>query len=99
MFPQGGLPRGAASPARGCGRSRSPLFRQLSVSQLLASPQGRGQPAAQHSHSSRLSAGITHLEADLGSPDPEPCAGDQLRALPFAPLQVPIAAVGLQAGR
>ncbi|KFZ63786.1 Nephrocystin-4, partial [Antrostomus carolinensis] len=40
--------------------------------------------------------GITHLEADLGSPDP--CASDQLRALPFAPLQVPIAAVGLQAG-
>ncbi|NXS76141.1 NPHP4 protein, partial [Pandion haliaetus] len=42
--------------------------------------------------------GITHLEADLGSPDPEPCAGDQLRVLPFTPLQVPIAAVGLQAG-
>ncbi|KAF1562628.1 Nephrocystin-4, partial [Eudyptes schlegeli] len=48
--------------------------------------------------SPRRSAAITHLEADLGSLDPEPCAGDQLRALPFAPLQVPIAAVGLQAG-
>ncbi|NXT84719.1 NPHP4 protein, partial [Zapornia atra] len=43
--------------------------------------------------------GITHLEADLGSLNPEPCTGDQLRALPFAPLQVPMAALGLQAGR
>ncbi|NXW61333.1 NPHP4 protein, partial [Eurystomus gularis] len=48
---------------------------------------------------SRLDAGITHLEADLGSPDPEPCFSDQLQALPFTPLQVPIAAMGLQAGR
>ncbi|NWW94413.1 NPHP4 protein, partial [Rhynochetos jubatus] len=47
---------------------------------------------------SRLSAvgGISHLEADVGSS--EPGAEAQLRALPFAPLQVPIAAVGLQAG-
>ncbi|NXC66290.1 NPHP4 protein, partial [Anhinga anhinga] len=48
--------------------------------------------------SPRQDGGITHLEADLGSMGPEPCAGDQLRALPFAPLQVPITAVGLQAG-
>lgn len=53
-------------------------------------PRGRGP---------RQDGGITHLEADLGSLDPESCADDQLRALPFAPLQVPIAAVGLQAGR
>ncbi|XP_054705763.1 nephrocystin-4 isoform X3 [Grus americana] len=81
-------PQMAASP-RGPG---------LSVSQLSASPRGRGQSPAPHGRSPRQEGGITHLEADLGSPDPEPCAGDQLRALPFAPLQVPIAAVGLQAG-
>lgn len=69
------------------------------MSQLSAPPQGRGRPPAQRGHGARHDGGITHLEADLGSPDLEPCAGDQLRALPFAPLQVPIAAVGLQAGR
>ncbi|NXN58937.1 NPHP4 protein, partial [Rynchops niger] len=59
----------------------------------------RGQSPVPRGHSPRQDAGITHLEAALGSPDPEPCAdSDQLRALPFAPLQVPIAAVGLQAG-
>ncbi|KAM6236267.1 nephrocystin-4 [Spheniscus humboldti] len=91
-------PTPSLSPPAPLRMAASPRGPGLSVSQLLASPQGRGQPPAQHSHSSRLSAGITHLEADLGSLDPEPCAGDQLRALPFAPLQVPIAAVGLQAG-
>ncbi|KAJ7421445.1 nephrocystin 4 [Willisornis vidua] len=64
---------------------------KLSVSQLVASPRGRGQTPPQD-------GGITHLEADLGSPNTEPCANDQLQALPFTPLQVPIAAVGLQAG-
>ncbi|NXV35392.1 NPHP4 protein, partial [Rissa tridactyla] len=83
----------------GCGGSRSPLSRQLSVSQLSVPPRGRGQSPVPHGHSPRQDGGITHLEAALGSPDPEPCAdSDQLRALPFAPLQVPIAAVGLQAG-
>ncbi|XP_075028274.1 nephrocystin-4 isoform X1 [Calonectris borealis] len=81
-------PRMAASP-RGLG---------LSVSQLSAPPRGRGQPLAQRGRGSRQEGGITHLEADVGLPDPEPCAGDQLQALPFTPLQVPIAAVGLQAG-
>ncbi|NXQ57518.1 NPHP4 protein, partial [Anthoscopus minutus] len=68
----------------------SPRGPGLSVSQLVASPQGTGQTLQQD-------GGITHLEADLGSPDAEPCAGDQLRALPFTPLQLPMAAVGLQA--
>ncbi|XP_061868818.1 nephrocystin-4 isoform X2 [Colius striatus] len=67
----------------------SPRGPGLSVSQLSAVPRGR-VPAQ--------GAGITHLEAALGSPDAEPSAGEQLRALPFAPLQVPVAAVGLQAG-
>ncbi|NXA88375.1 NPHP4 protein, partial [Melanocharis versteri] len=79
-----GLPQG------GCGCSRLPLSHQLSVSQLMASPRGAGQTLQQD-------GGITHLEADLGSPDAEPCASDQLRALPFTPLQLPMAAVGLQA--
>ncbi|XP_076212218.1 nephrocystin-4 isoform X1 [Aptenodytes patagonicus] len=91
-------PTPSLSPPAPLRMAASPRGPGLSVSQLLASPQGRGQPPAQRSHGSRLSAGITHLEADLGSLDPEPCAGDQLRALPFAPLQVPIAAMGLQAG-
>ncbi|XP_071431963.1 nephrocystin-4 isoform X2 [Pithys albifrons albifrons] len=69
----------------------SPRGPGLSVSQLVASPRGRGQTPPQD-------GGITHLEADLGSPNTEPCADDQLQALPFTPLQVPIAAVGLQAG-
>lgn len=68
------------------------LSHQLSVSQLVASPQGTGQTQQQD-------GGITHLEANLGSPDAEPCASDQLRALPFTPLQLPMAAVGLQACR
>ncbi|XP_031987671.1 nephrocystin-4 [Corvus moneduloides] len=68
----------------------SPRGPGLSVSQLVASPRGTGQTLQQD-------AGITHLEADLGSPDAEPCASDQLRALPFTPLQLPMAAVGLQA--
>ncbi|XP_075577688.1 nephrocystin-4 [Pelecanus crispus] len=76
----------------------SPRGPGLSVSQLSAPPRGRGQPPARCGRGSRQQAGITHLEADLGSPDTEPCSGDQLQALPFAPLQVPIAAVGLQAG-
>ncbi|NXM43828.1 NPHP4 protein, partial [Gymnorhina tibicen] len=75
---------------RGCGCSHSPLSHQLSVSQLVASPRGTGQTLQQE-------GGITHLEADLGTPDTEPCASDQLRALPFTPLQLPMAAVGLQA--
>ncbi|KAM4758582.1 nephrocystin-4 isoform 2-T2 [Cyanocitta cristata] len=68
----------------------SPRGPGLSVSQLVASPRGPGQTLQQD-------AGITHLEADLGSPDTEPCASDQLQALPFTPLQLPMAAVGLQA--
>ncbi|XP_074416551.1 nephrocystin-4 isoform X2 [Larus michahellis] len=77
----------------------SPRGPGLSVSQLSVPPRGRGQSPVPHGHSPRQDGGITHLEAALGSPDPEPCAdSDQLRALPFAPLQVPIAAVGLQAG-
>ncbi|XP_062449132.1 nephrocystin-4 isoform X3 [Rhea pennata] len=45
-------------------------------------------------------AGITHLEADLshGSAGPDAGASDQLRELPFMPVQAPIAAVGVQAG-
>uniref|UniRef100_U3K4Z2 Nephrocystin 4 n=1 Tax=Ficedula albicollis TaxID=59894 RepID=U3K4Z2_FICAL len=74
----------------GCGCSCLPLSHQLSVSQLVASPWGTGQTLQQD-------GGITHLEADLGSPDTEPCANDQLQALPFTPLQLPMAAVGLQA--
>ncbi|NXR17397.1 NPHP4 protein, partial [Cinclus mexicanus] len=67
-----------------------PLSHQLSVSQLVASPRDTGQTLQQD-------GGITHLEANLGSPDAEPCASDQLQALPFTPLQLPIAPVGLQA--
>ncbi|NWU59803.1 NPHP4 protein, partial [Dromas ardeola] len=93
---RGGSPRGSSG---GCGGSHSPLSCQLSVSQLSVPLRGRGQSLVPHGHSPRQDGGITHLEAALGLPDPEPCAdGDQLRALPFAPLQVPIAAVGLQAG-
>ncbi|XP_058711309.1 nephrocystin-4 isoform X3 [Poecile atricapillus] len=68
----------------------SPRGPGLSVSQLVASPRGTDQTLQQD-------GGITHLEANLGSPDTEPCASDQLRALPFTPLQLPMAAVGLQA--
>ncbi|NXP01075.1 NPHP4 protein, partial [Certhia brachydactyla] len=68
----------------------SPRGPGLSVSQLVALPRGTSQTLQQD-------GGITHLEADLGSPDAEPCASDQLRALPFTPLQLPMAAVGLQA--
>ncbi|XP_051493523.1 nephrocystin-4 isoform X2 [Apus apus] len=66
----------------------SPRGPGLSVSQLSAMPRGRDQP---------LDGGITHLEADLGWADPKACAEEPLRALPFAPLQVPVAALGLQA--
>lgn len=73
---------------------------QLSVSQLSVSPpQAGGRSLVPQGRGSRRDGGITHLEADLSLPDPEHCAGDQLQALPFTPLQVPIAAVGLQAGR
>lgn len=72
--------------------SRLPLSHQLSVSQLVASPRDIGQTL-------QKDGGITHLEANLGSPDTEPCANDQLQALPFTPLQLPMAAVGLQACR
>ncbi|NXQ28610.1 NPHP4 protein, partial [Alaudala cheleensis] len=75
---------------KGCGCSHLPLSHQLSVSQLVASPQGTAQTLQQD-------GSITHLEADLGSPDTEPCGSDHLRALPFTPLQLPMAAVGLQA--
>uniref|UniRef100_A0A8C5UD30 Nephrocystin 4 n=1 Tax=Malurus cyaneus samueli TaxID=2593467 RepID=A0A8C5UD30_9PASS len=81
------LPQG---PRWGCGCSHLLLSCQLSVSQLVASPRTTGQSLQQD-------GGITHLEANLGSPDEEPCASDQLRALPFTPLQLPMAAVGLQA--
>ncbi|KAL9825526.1 nephrocystin-4 [Geothlypis trichas] len=68
----------------------SPRGPGLSVSQLVASPRSTGQSLQQD-------GGITHLEANLGSPDAEPSASDQLQALPFTPLQLPMAAVGLQA--
>ncbi|XP_062363525.1 nephrocystin-4 [Cinclus cinclus] len=68
----------------------SPRRPGLSVSQLVASPRDTGQTLQQD-------GGITHLEANLGSPDAEPCASDQLQALPFTPLQLPMAPVGLQA--
>ncbi|KAM7030462.1 nephrocystin-4 [Acridotheres tristis] len=68
----------------------SPRGPRLSVSQLVASPRDIGQTL-------QKDGGITHLEANLGSPDTEPCANDQLQALPFTPLQLPMAAVGLQA--
>ncbi|XP_074704268.1 nephrocystin-4 isoform X2 [Strix aluco] len=84
-------PTPSLSPTAPLPTAASPRGPGLSVSQL------RGQTPARHGPSSRQDGGITHLEADLGLP--EPCAGDQLRALPFTPLQVPIAAVGLQAGR
>ncbi|NXI45367.1 NPHP4 protein, partial [Galbula dea] len=73
---------------------RKQYFRELS-----ASPQGKSQFLAPPGCSSVQDAGITHLEADLNALDPEPCADDQLQALPFTPLQAPIAAVGLQTGR
>ncbi|KAM6371470.1 nephrocystin-4 isoform 2-T2 [Pluvialis apricaria] len=76
----------------------SPRGPGLSVSQLSVPPRGRGQFPVPRGRGPWQDGGITHLEADLGSPDPEPCADDQLRVLPFAPLQVPMAAVGLQAG-
>ncbi|NXP80298.1 NPHP4 protein, partial [Ramphastos sulfuratus] len=79
---------------------------QLSVSELSASPRGKDGflvpgSSRQDAEITHLdpAAGIAHLEANLRSPDPEPGASDQLRALPFAPLHVPIAAVGLQASR
>ncbi|RMB91669.1 hypothetical protein DUI87_31899 [Hirundo rustica rustica] len=84
---RGGARRG---PCQALVYRSPPNSRQLSVSQLVASPQGTGQTLQQD-------GGITHLEANLGSPDTEPCASDQLRALPFTPLQLPMAAVGLQA--
>lgn len=90
---------GASLLAWGRGRRRLPLSHQLSASELSVPARCRGQPPARRGRGSWQEGGITHLEADLGSPDPEPRAGDQLRALPFTPLQVPIAAVGLQAGR
>ncbi|NXW42416.1 NPHP4 protein, partial [Nyctiprogne leucopyga] len=86
--PHHGGSAGWVLPGVGLWVLSSLLSPQLSVSQLSA-PRSRGSPRG---------GGITHLEAALGSPDPDPCASDQLRALPFAPLQVPIAAVGLQAG-
>ncbi|XP_029873112.1 nephrocystin-4 isoform X1 [Aquila chrysaetos chrysaetos] len=91
-------PTPSLSPQAPLRMAASPRGPGLSASQLSAPARGRGQPPARRGRGSRQEGGITHLEADLGSPDPEPRAGDQLRALPFAPLQVPIAAVGLQAG-
>ncbi|KAM9521535.1 nephrocystin-4 isoform 1-T1 [Guaruba guarouba] len=83
------LPTTVASP-RGPG---------LSVSQLSVSPpRAGGRSLVPQGRGSRQDGGITHLEADLNLPDLEHCTGDQLQALPFTPLQVPIAAVGLQAG-
>ncbi|XP_042650760.1 nephrocystin-4 [Tyto alba] len=78
------------SPAAPLRTAASPQGPGLSVSQLC------GQPPVLRG--SRQEGGITHLEAALGSPDSEPCASDRLQALPFTPLQVPLAAVGLQAG-
>ncbi|XP_074017681.1 nephrocystin-4 [Numenius arquata] len=91
-------PTPSLSPSAPLRMAASPRGPGLSVSQLSVPPWGRGQSPVLRGHSPRQDGGITHLEATLGSPDPEPCADDQLRALPFAPLQVPIAAVGLQAG-
>uniref|UniRef100_A0A8B9RT26 Nephrocystin 4 n=1 Tax=Accipiter nisus TaxID=211598 RepID=A0A8B9RT26_9AVES len=78
--------------------SEEHLVTALSASQLSVPARCGGRPLVRRGRGSWQEGGITHLEADLGSPDPEPRAGDQLRALPFTPLQVPIAAVGLQAG-
>ncbi|NXP02384.1 NPHP4 protein, partial [Thinocorus orbignyianus] len=86
------------NPGGVSGGSRSLFSPQLSVSQLSAPLRGRSQSLVLRGHSPRQDGGVTHLEAALDLPDSEPCANDQLRALPFTPLQVPIAAVGLQAG-
>ncbi|KAM6336525.1 nephrocystin-4 [Alca torda] len=92
-------PTPSLSPPVPLRTAASPRGPGLSVSQLSVPLRGRGQSPVPHGHSPWQDGGITHLEAALGSPDPEPCANsDQLRALPFAPLQVPMAAVGLQAG-
>ncbi|NWR65800.1 NPHP4 protein, partial [Bucorvus abyssinicus] len=94
------LPWGSgSSPVRGCGCSRWLLSRQLLVSELSVPLRGSGQVSGPRGRGSWQDTGITHLEADLSSPDSKPCASDQLQALPFTPLQVPITAVGLQAGR
>ncbi|XP_015737984.1 nephrocystin-4 isoform X2 [Coturnix japonica] len=86
----------------------------LSLSQLLASPQGRDGRVVPRSRSAPAprsrstqkdghtehTAAITHLEADLGSGSPhvDASSGGHLWVLPFAPLQPPITAVGLPAG-
>ncbi|XP_067167069.1 nephrocystin-4 isoform X2 [Apteryx mantelli] len=89
----------------------------LSLSQLSAPAQRRGEPALRRSASPPRPAprrtppsgrtelprgsgtgGITHLEADLSHGAAGPDAGDQLRELPFTPVQAPIAAVGVPAG-
>ncbi|XP_064326094.1 nephrocystin-4 [Phalacrocorax carbo] len=91
-------PTPSLSPPAPLRTAASPRGPGLSVSQLSVPLRGGGQPPAQRSRSSRQEGGITHLEADLSSLGPDSCGGDQLRALPFTPLQVPITAVGLQAG-
>ncbi|XP_010563690.1 PREDICTED: nephrocystin-4 [Haliaeetus leucocephalus] len=91
-------PTPSLSPQAPLRMAASPRGPGLSASQLSVPARSRGQSPARRGRGSWQEGGITHLEADLGLPDPEPRAGDQLRALPFTPLQVPIAAVGLQAG-
>ncbi|NXG39422.1 NPHP4 protein, partial [Dromaius novaehollandiae] len=77
-------PRAAVNPGR-----VPPFPRELGA---LLSPQ-------EPSHGSGP-GGITHLEADLsrGCAGPDAGASDQLRELPFTPVQAPIAAVGMQTG-
>ena len=95
--------------------SSQPLPFQLSLSQLLASPQSRDERAVPRSRSAPVpracstqrdgraerTAGITHLEADLrsGSPSVDASSSEHLWALPFVPTQLPVTAVGLPAGR
>ncbi|NXE53112.1 NPHP4 protein, partial [Casuarius casuarius] len=77
-------PRAAASPGR-----VPPFPRELGA---LLSPQEPPRGSGP--------GGITHLEADLsrGSAGLDAGASDQLRELPFTPVQAPIAAVGMQTG-
>lgn len=99
------------SPLRPVASTQGP---GLSLSQLLASPQGRDERAVSRGRSAPMprpcstqrdgctehTAGITHLEADLcsGSPHVDASSGEHLWELPFAPTQPPITAVGPPAG-
>uniref|UniRef100_A0A8C9EYL3 Nephrocystin 4 n=1 Tax=Pavo cristatus TaxID=9049 RepID=A0A8C9EYL3_PAVCR len=99
------------SPPRPAASTQGP---GLSLSQLLASPQGRDERTVPRGRSapmarpcstqkdgcSRHTAGITHLEADLWSDSPhvDGSSSEHLWVLPFVPTQPPVTAVGLPAG-